>query len=101
MREPFRPFSLSFLNHPLAEEDGGGGAAAAAAAASRAGGGGARGPRGGQVARGTAGTVEGAGLVPSALVSFQWTEAAAPGRNTDGGAQCLTDALMSTAVPLE
>ena len=45
--------------------------------------------------------MEGVGLAPSALIHFKWTDAAAPGQNTDGVAQVLSDALMAGAAPLE
>ena len=75
LREPHRTFSLTFLGKPVTEDDEGGAAAKAAAEreqAKRLGGKGA-----GYAA---AGTVEGAGLFPSALVTLKWTDA-----NTDGG----------------
>ena len=91
LREPHRTFSLTFLGKPVTEDDEGGAAAKAAAEreqAKRLGGKGA-----GYAA---AGTVEGAGLFPSALVTLKWTDA-----NTDGGKATLAAALMESAEPLE
>ena len=91
LREPHRTFSLTFLGKPVTEDDEGGAAAKAAAEreqAKRLGGKGA-----GYAA---AGTVEGAGLFPSALVTLKWTDA-----NTDGGKAALAAALMESAEPLE
>ena len=48
------------------------------------------------VGYGAAGTVEGAGLYPSALVTLKWTDA-----NTDGESNAIADRLMATAAPLE
>lgn len=105
LREQHRTFALSFLNAPLAgdDDDAVGGADSADARAARrrhAGAAGlARAPAGsGRLGKGygAVGTVEGAGLVPSALVTCAWT---------DGGdaraAPALSDALMASATPLE
>ena len=117
LREPFREFTLSFLNAPLVEGDGTAATTVTGARGSMAIGvsGGSGGSSGaGYKGRGydLVGTIEGAGLAPSALIHFKWTDAP-PGQstntnaNTDGGgggggvAQVLTDALMSSAVPLE
>ena len=114
LREPFREFSLTFLNAPLVGQgDAGGGVGVGEAAGVRAGGtmaGGRPGSAAAAAAAATlsrgrgyalAGTIEGAGLAPSALVHFKWTDTAALGQNTDGLAQVLTDALMAGAMPLE
>ncbi len=121
VKDPFRKFTLAFLNAPLDEEDRGGGSSSAAGA--RGGGHDARRAaelrRDGSALRGANrpnvgdgsfgegyaahGTLEGAGLVPAALVTFAWAEPPAPGgiseRQTSGGA--LKDELMRAAVPLE
>jgi UBX domain-containing protein 6 len=91
LREPHRTFSLSFLGKPVTEDDEGGAAAKAAAEREQAK---ARGGKGAGYA--AAGTVEGAGLFPSALVTLKWTDA-----NTDGGKAALAPALMASAEPLE
>lgn len=91
LREPHRTFSLSFLGVPVTEDDEGGAAAKVAAEREQA-------KRGGGKGAGyaAAGTVEGAGLFPSALVTLKWTDA-----NTDGGKAALASALMASAEPLE
>ena len=91
LREPHRTFSLSFLGKPVTEDDEGGAAAKAAAEREEAK---RRGGKGAGYA--AAGTVEGAGLFPSALVTLKWTDA-----NTDGGKDALAAALMASAEPLE
>jgi len=91
LREPHRTFSLSFLGKPVTEDDEGGPAAKAAAEREEAK---RRGGKGAGYA--AAGTVEGAGLFPSALVTLKWTDA-----NTDGGKDALAAALMASAEPLE
>ena len=129
VKDPFRKFTLAFLNAPLDEDRGGGFSSAAGA---RGGGHDARRAaelrRDGSALRGANtrpnvgdgsrnhsnassfgegyaahGTLEGAGLVPAALVTFAWAEPPAPGgiseRQTSGGA--LKDELMRAAVPLE
>ena len=120
VKDPFRKFTLAFLNAPLDEDQGGGSSSAAGA---RGGGHDARRAaelrRDGSALRGANrpnvgdgsfgegyaahGTLEGAGLVPAALVTFAWAEPPAPGgiseRQTSGGA--LKDELMRAAVPLE
>ena len=91
IRESHRTFSLSFLGKPITEDDEGGAVAKAALereASKKFGGKG--------VGYGAAGTVEGAGLYPSALVTLKWTDA-----NTDGEANAIADRLMATAAPLE
>jgi hypothetical protein len=124
VKDPFRKFTLAFLNAPLDEDAGwGSGSAAGArgghdarrAAELRRDGSALRGanrPNFGDVSRNANafgegyaahGTLEGAGLVPAALVTFAWAEPPAPGgiseRQTSGGA--LKDELMRAAVPLE
>jgi UBX domain-containing protein 6 len=129
VKDPFRKFTLAFLTAPLDEDRGGGFSSAAGA---RGGGHDARRAaelrRDGSALRGANtrpnvgdgsrnhsnassfgegyaahGTLEGAGLVPAALVTFAWAEPPAPGgiseRQTSGGA--LKDELMRAAVPLE
>ena len=107
--------TVSFLNAPLigdatdGEGGGAGGGNANKSLGVRAGGGNAKskslgvGAGDGYKGRGYArvGTVAGAGLAPSALLTFSWREPSAPGRNTDGIAQVLSDALMRDATPLE
>ena len=91
IRESHRTFSLSFLGKPITEDDEGGAVAKAALereASKKFGGKG--------VGYGAAGTVEGAGLYPSALVTLKWTDA-----NTDGESNAIADRLMATAAPLE
>lgn len=53
------------------------------------------------VGYGEEGTVAGAGLAPSALITFSWAEPARPGENTDGDPRVLNDALSRDAQPLE
>ena len=43
----------------------------------------------------------GAGLAPSALITFSWAEPARPGENTDGERRVLNDELTRNAEPLE
>lgn len=50
---------------------------------------------------GEEGTVSGAGLAPSALITFSWAEPARPGENTDGDPRVLNDELTRNAEPLE
>ena len=99
LREQHRTFALSFLNAPLVGDDEHAGASGASGRA-----GAARGQttsvhaRAGRLGKGygAVGTVEGAGLVPSALVTCAWT---------DGGdaraAPALSETLMASATPLE
>ena len=91
LREQHRTFALSFLNAPLAgDDDAVGGAERNAGAGARAG--------SGRLGKGygAVGTVEGAGLVPSALVTCTWTDGGAA-----RAAPALSDALMASATPLE
>jgi hypothetical protein len=53
------------------------------------------------VGYGEEGTVSGAGLAPSALITFSWAEQARPGENTDGDPRVLNDELTRNAEPLE
>ena len=125
LREPFRRFDLAFLGAPLrGDDDGGSGSAGEKQnrkprdsltglrthntrdvsnpnqrlsdprhAEGRVG------HRG--VGYGEEGTVVGAGLAPSALITFSWAEPARPGENTDGDPRVLNDALCAAAQPLE
>ena len=81
LREPHRQFTLYFLNKVLDEKSGGD-------------------KKEGVGFKGEGyelvGTMEGAGLAPSALVTLKWTDDV-----TDGRVQTLTDALVAGAVPLE
>lgn len=53
------------------------------------------------VGYGVEGTVVGAGLAPSALVTFSWVDAAVVGTNTDGHPAVLSEAVLKGATPLE
>ena len=121
LREPFRGFDLAFLGAPLrGDEDGPAGARGRKPRDSLAGlrthnvrdpSGSSHGwsdPRVAEervghkgVGYGEEGTVAGAGLAPSALITFSWAEPARPGENTDGDPRVLNDALCATAQPLE
>ena len=95
LREQHRAFALSFLNAPLVGDDETRDAGASAAARGQTTSVHARAGRLGK-GYGAVGTVEGAGLVPSALVTCAWT---------DGGdaraAPALSETLMASATPLE
>ena len=124
LREPFRRFDLAFLGAPLrgdegdeTEGDANGVIKAAKPRDSLAGlrthnvrasglGSGSVSSKGARlghkgVGYGEEGTVAGAGLAPSALITFSWAEPARPGENTDGDPRVLNDALSRDAQPLE
>ncbi len=122
LREPFRRFDLAFLGAPLRGDEGdaisdANGAKAAKPRDSLAGlrthnvrasglGSGSVSSKGARlghkgVGYGEEGTVAGAGLAPSALITFSWAEPARPGENTDGDPRVLNDALSGDAQPLE
>lgn len=122
LREPFRRFDLAFLGAPLRGDEGdaisdANGAKAAKPRDSLAGlrthnvrasglGSGSVSSKGARlghkgVGYGEEGTVAGAGLAPSALITFSWAEPARPGENTDGDPRVLNDALSRDAQPLE
>ena len=122
LREPFRRFDLAFLGAPLRGDEGDegdetNGAKAAKPRDSLAGlrthnvrasglGSGSVSSKGARlghkgVGYGEEGTVAGAGLAPSALITFSWAEPARPGENTDGDPRVLNDALSGDAQPLE
>jgi len=122
LREPFRRFDLAFLGAPLRGDEGDegdetNGAKAAKPRDSLAGlrthnvrasglGSGSVSSKGARlghkgVGYGEEGTVAGAGLAPSALITFSWAEPARPGENTDGDPRVLNDALSRDAQPLE
>ena len=123
LREPFRRFDLAFLGAPLRGDEGdetkgdANGAKAAKPRDSLAGlrthnvrasglGSGSLSSKGARVGHkgvgyGEEGTVAGAGLAPSALITFSWAEPARPGENTDGDPRVLNDALSRDAQPLE
>jgi len=125
LREPFRRFDLAFLGAPLRGDEGdetsdANGAKAAKPRDSFAGlrthnvrassnpngltgSVSSKGARVGHkgVGYGEEGTVAGAGLAPSALITFSWAEPARPGENTDGDPRVLNDALSRDAQPLE
>jgi len=109
LREPFRKFDLSFLGAPLKGDDDEKKTprdsltglrthnvrdASNASKSVRA-----IGHKG--VGYGEEGTVAGAGLAPSALITFSWAEPARPGENTDGERRVLNDELTRNAQPLE
>jgi hypothetical protein len=50
---------------------------------------------------GTEGTVVGAGLAPSALITFAWADKATKGVNTDGNPAVLNENILRDAVALE
>ena len=109
LREPFRKFDLSFLGAPLKGDDDEKktprdsltglrthnvrDASKASKSVN------AIGHKG--VGYGEEGTVSGAGLAPSALITFSWAEPARPGENTDGDPRVLNDELTRNAQPLE
>jgi UBX domain-containing protein 6 len=125
LREPFRRFDLAFLGAPLRGDEGdetsdANGAKAAKPRDSLTGlrthnvrapsnPNGLTGSVSSKSARvghkgvgyGEEGTVAGAGLAPSALITFSWAEPARPGENTDGDPRVLNDALSRDAQPLE
>lgn len=109
LREPFRKFDLSFLGAPLKGDDDekktprdsltglrthnvrdASNASKSVNAIGHKG-----------VGYGEEGTVSGAGLAPSALITFSWAEQARPGENTDGDPRVLNDELTRNAEPLE
>jgi len=123
LREPFRRFDLAFLGAPLRGDEGdetsngANGAKAAKPRDSLTGlrthnvrasglGSGSLSSKGARVGHkgvgyGEEGTVAGAGLAPSALITFSWAEPARPGENTDGDPRVLNDALSRDAQTLE
>ena len=125
LREPFRRFDLAFLGAPLRGDEGDETSDANGAKAAKprdsltglrthnvrassnpnglTGSVSSKGARVGHkgVGYGEEGTVAGAGLAPSALITFSWAEPARPGENTDGDPRVLNDALSRDAQPLE
>ena len=124
LREPFRRFDLAFLGAPLRGDEGdvisdANGAKAkprdsltglrthnVRASSNPNGLTGSVSSKGARVGHkgvgyGEEGTVAGAGLAPSALITFSWAEPARPGENTDGDPRVLNDALSRDAQPLE